>query len=127
MEKESNMVAAKSLVPVMRFPECYYIAAESIFEKNKTRAVEIFNKLVNARNNSVYSLEENVDKDTFMDAIVSEYRREFLCEGQMVYVYKRLNIDMRASGTTIEHDGKLVMPVPDSEAVYNAILRIFMI
>ena len=113
---ESNMIAAKSLEPVLRFPECYYIAAEAIFDKDRAQAVEIFNKVVDARNNSVYDLDVDVDKDSFMEALVREYRREFLCEGQMVYVYKRLNLPLRENGTTVAHDGKLVMPVPNTEA-----------
>ena len=79
-------------------------------------AVEIFNKVVDARNNSVYNLKADVDKGTFMEVLVKEYRREFLCEGQMVYVYKRLNMPLRENGTTVAHNGKLVMPVPDTEA-----------
>ncbi len=113
---QDNMVAAKSLIPVLRFPECYYIAAESIFDKDKARAIELFNKVVEARNNAVYDLDMNVDKADFMEAIVREYRREFIGEGQMVYVYKRLNLPLRENGTTVPHNGKLVMPIPDSEA-----------
>ena len=114
--EESDMIAAKSLEPVLRFPECYYIAAEAVFDKDRAWAVEIFNKVVDARNNSVYNLKADVDKGTFMEALVKEYRREFLCEGQMVYVYKRLNLPLRENGTTVAHNGKLVMPVPDTEA-----------
>ena len=76
----------------------------------------MFNKVVEARNNAVYDLDMNVDKADFMEAIVREYRREFIGEGQMVYVYKRLNLPLRENGTTVPHDGKLVMPIPDSEA-----------
>ncbi len=114
--EESDMIAAKSLEPVLRFPECYYIAAEAVFDKDRALAVEIFNKVVDARNNSVYNLKADVDKGTFMEALVKEYRREFLCEGQMVYVYKRLKQLLRENGTTVAHNGKLVMPVPDTEA-----------
>ena len=53
--EESDMIAAKSLEPVLRFPECYYIAAEAVFDKDRALAVEIFNKVVDARNNSVYN------------------------------------------------------------------------
>lgn len=112
----ANAEAAKSLIPVLRFPECYYIAAEARFDENKTEAIEIFNQVVKARGNGIYQLDENVDKATFIEAIVQEYRREFLCEGQMVYVYKRLNIPLRANGIAVAHDGKLVLPVPDIEA-----------
>ena len=113
---EAISSVAKALEPVLRFPECYYIAAEAIFDKDKAKAIEIFNQVVEARGNDIYKLNANVDKETFMEFIVKEYRREFLGEGYLVYVYKRLNIPLRANGTTIAHDGKLVLPVPDIEA-----------
>lgn len=113
---ESNMIAAKSLEPVLRGPECYYIAAEAVFDKDRALAVEIFNKVVDARDNSIYKLNVDVNKDVFMESLVREYRREFLCEGQMVYVYKRLDLPLRENGTTVAHNGKLVMPIPDTEA-----------
>ena len=112
---EDNMLRASTTVPVLRFPEAYYIAAESIFEKDKMKAVELFNECVTERGNEVYKLSSEVDKQTFMDAIVEEYRREFLCEGQLVFVYKRLNIPIRDESGNVEHGG-LVLPVPDIEA-----------
>lgn len=113
---EAVSSVAKALEPVLRFPECYYIAAEAVFDKDKVKAVEIFNQVVEARGNDVYKLDANVDKVAFMESIVKEYRREFLGEGYLVYVYKRLNLPLRDNGTTIAHDGKLVLPVPDIEA-----------
>ncbi len=113
---EADMKRASTTVPVMRIPEAYYIAAECIFDKDKAKALEIFHKALEKRLNQVYNLPENVDKERFMDALVEEYRREFLCEGQLIYLYKRLNIPMRISGGEFVHDGKLVMPVPDTES-----------
>lgn len=113
---EKQMLAAQSLIPVLRFLECFYIAAESVLDKDKGKAVEIFNKAVTARNNPGYKVDVNISREDFIEALVKEYRREFLSEGVMVFVYKRLNLPLRDNGTTVDHMGRLVMPIPDSEA-----------
>ena len=112
------MSYVKNIIPVLRFPECYYIAAESIFDKDPARAVEIFNMAVDARNNQALELSLGVSKEEFLDAIVSEYRREFIGEGYLVYVYKRLNIPIRSNGIEVNHNQQLVMPLPDNETLY---------
>ena len=113
---ESDMKRASTTIPVMRIPEAYFIAAECVFEKDKEKALELFHTVLKKRLNEVYSLPADVDKVRFMDALVEEYRREFLCEGQLVFLYKRLNIPIRITGGEFAHDGKLVIPVPDTEA-----------
>ena len=115
----TRMNAVKNFIPVLRFPECYYIAAESIFDKDPSRAIEIFNLMVDARSNTALELSPGISKEAFMDAIVSEYRREFIGEGYLVYVYKRLNIPIRENGTEIDHHQQLVMPIPDNEAAIS--------
>ena len=108
----------KNIIPVLRFPESYYIAAESIFDKDPARAIEIFNSAVDARNNQALELTAGISKEAFIDALVSEYRREFIAEGYLVYVYKRLNLPIRINGTTVDHNQRLVMPLPDNEIAY---------
>lgn len=113
---EASMKEASETVPIMRFPEAYYIAAESIYDKNKSEAIAIFNKVIAKRSpDPDYILDGSGDKSIFIDAIVSEYRREFLCEGYMVYVYKRLNMPIRDAGLEVS-PSRLVLPVPNIEA-----------
>lgn len=112
---EKQMTAAQSLVPVLRFPECFYIAAESVYKKDKNQAIEIFNSLVTARNNAKYKIDVNISDRDFIKAIVKEYRREFLSEGAMIFVYKRLNLSFK-NETLEDNQNDLVMPIPDSEA-----------
>lgn len=111
-----QMKYAQSLVSVLRFPECFYIAAESLFDKDSNHAIEIFNSMVEARNNSVYKLDAGISKNDFIAALVKEYQREFLSEGVMTYVYKRLDYPVFQNGTMVKLEGKLVMPLPDTEA-----------
>lgn len=116
---KADMNEAKCIIPVMRFPECYLIAAEALFDKDKELAITIFNDLMRVRGNDFLSIrdKDNLQKEDFLDQIVREYRREFVGEGQLVFVYKRLNRPiLRAYGEDVQQDGQLVLPVPDSEA-----------
>ena len=74
---------------------------------------------MDARSNTALELSSGISKEAFMDAIVSEYRREFIGEGYLVYVYKRLNIPIRENGTEIDHHQQLVMPIPDNETAIS--------
>lgn len=113
----ASMELAQNIIPVMRFIEAYYIAAEAKFDSDKALAVATFNKAIQGRTGSqFYTLSPSVSKEEFIDAIANEYHREFLGEGQMIYVYKRLNIPIRDNNTTIDHKGRLLLPVPLTEA-----------
>lgn len=111
-----QVTAPQYIMPIMRVPESYLIYAESSFDESKDDAIYIFNQFVKARNNAPLSLSADISKDEFIDKLVKEYRREFLSEGVIVFVYKRLNLPLRTSTGDIPNNGQLVMPVPDSEA-----------
>lgn len=111
-----QITAPQYIMPVLRVPESYFIYAESSFDVAKSDAIYIFNKFIEARNNSLLLLSEDISKEEFIDKLVSEYRREFLSEGLIVFVYKRLNLPLRSSIGDIPNNGRLVLPVPDSEA-----------
>ncbi len=113
----AEMSEAKCIVPVMRFIECYLIAAEALFDEDPELATIIFNDYVLKRGNEFLRVSQNIAKEDFLQKIIDEYRREFIGEGYLIYVYKRLNKPIkRAYGEDIEHNGQLVWPVPDSEA-----------
>ena len=52
-----------------------------------------------------------------MKRLRMEYLREFLGEGQIFYLYKRLNKSMYNGAYPIEMTGKYVVPLPDSETI----------
>lgn len=114
---QEDMNEAKCIIPVMRFPECHLIAAEALFDEDKGLAVTIFNDYMTKRNNNFLRVPESIQKEEFLEKITEEYRREFVGEGQLIYVYKRLNRPIiRSYGEDIGHNGRLVLPIPDSEA-----------
>ena len=113
---KDQILAAQDIIPLMRIPECFFIYAESCFDRNQSEAIRIYNKFTEARGNKSLSLSSDVTKEIFMENLIQEYRREYLSEGQIVFLYKRLNIPLRTSQGDIINNGNLVMPVPDSEA-----------
>ena len=111
-----QMTAAQYIMPVLRIPEAYFIYAESSFDDYKDDAIYYFNQFVEARNNDVLKVPQDITKEDFMEQLVQEFRREYLSEGQIVFMYKRLNLPLRSSAGNTANNGNLVLPVPDSEA-----------
>lgn len=116
---EATIAKWENLIPIFRIPETFLIAAEAIMDKDLGKAVEIYNYLMDKRGNQVYKFSQEAlpTPQDFLEAVVKEYRREYIGEGQMVFVYKRLNIPVREGSILVDHYGKLVLPVPDSEDI----------
>ncbi len=119
-DPETNMYDLR--LPVMRLSEMYYIAAESIFDTNPQQAWIYFNTVRYQR--GIPSALTG-DKNLFISELVKEYRKEFFAEGQLFYLFKRLNIPISAiNGTaTPASDNIFVLPIPDAEKQYGNITR----
>lgn len=73
-------------MPMIRLSEMYLIAAEGWMEDDPEHAAELLQTLKQARTKSI------VNKQTVTEEmILLEMRKEFVGEGQLFYVYKRLN------------------------------------
>lgn len=113
--KYSDMVANGSIqntmIPMVRLGEMFLIAAESQSGDLKA-GVQYVNAL--RRNRGVASL-------TILtpDLLKYEYIRELYGEGQLFYLYKRLNSDIITSATSSKNpkasDLIFVVPLPDTE------------
>lgn len=113
--KYSDMVANGSIqntmIPMVRLGEMFLIAAESQSDDLKAGV-----KYVNAlrRNRGVASLTTLTP-----DLLKYEYIRELYGEGQLFYLYKRLNSDIITSATSSKNpkasDLIFVVPLPDTE------------
>ena len=100
-----------SMMPMLRLGEMYLIAAEA--QSNDLKAgVSFVNTL--RRNRGVASLQTLTT-----DLLENEYIRELYGEGQLFYLYKRLNTDVITSASTSKNpkasDKIFVVPMPDSE------------
>lgn len=105
-------------LPVMRVSEMYYIAAECLSDINMTAAVAYLNTVRRARNLSD-DLPATLTPEELQFELFKEYRKEFYCEGQLFYYYKRRN-SATIEGATVTADNSIyVLPLPDDEVVYG--------
>ncbi len=106
------------MAPGIRLSEMYYIAAECTYGVNPAKAVDYLNtvRLVRGLDNLPVS-----SQSTFMTELVKECRKEWLAEGQMFFMYKRLNLGIYGqTGTVIPpSDNIFVLPLPNDELVYG--------
>lgn len=113
--KYSDMVANGSIqntmIPMIRLGEMFLIAAESQSD-NLANGVQYVNAL--RRNRGVANLQTLTS-----DLLKYEYIRELYGEGQLFYLYKRLNSDIITSSNANKNpkasDLIFVVPLPDSE------------
>jgi hypothetical protein len=110
-------------MPIMRLNEAYYIAAECALNlSDKGKAVSYLNEVREHRyiNDPLGSALPN---DAIQEEIRKEYVKEFICEGQLFYYYKRLDsetIQFYSPGTTgVQPRNAYVLPLPDDEIEYG--------
>jgi starch-binding outer membrane protein, SusD/RagB family len=112
----------QGLMPVLRVSEMYYIASECTAEKNDIPGATFFlNKVRAARGLSALNAAGIPGKDSINNAIMREYKKEFISEGQTFFYYKRLNKNLtQASGTPATLPTNVyVFPMPDLEKEYR--------
>lgn len=101
-------------LPMIRLSEMYLILAECQYRNNhQADALATINELRTARN-IVTPL--NALPDDFYGWLVKEYRREFLGEGQLFFLYKRLNMrSVLGSDADMVAQKAYTFPLPMSE------------
>jgi len=112
----------QGIVPLIRVSELYYIASESANTKGDIPgAVGYLNKVRTARGLKPLNAAGISNPDSVNNAIMKEYKKEFIQEGQTWYYYKRLNKDLRqVTGTPAPIPDKVyVFPLPDLEKEYR--------
>lgn len=106
-------------IPIIRMSEVYYIAAEAIFDTNPQEA-QGYLELVKKGRGVSKKFGNVTNKAEFINLLVNDARREFLGEGQIFYMYKRLNRTMPASSyysnPVLPTDENMILPKPDSES-----------
>lgn len=114
-------------IPLMRLSESYYIAAECELVANHDVETCInYLNTVRSHRNLIDGLPINLTKEEAYEEIRKEYLKEFLCEGQMYYYYKRLNYERipieTAVGNTISTSyitPNYTFPLPDDEVEFG--------
>ena len=108
------------MAPAIRLSEVYYIAAEASFDTDKAKAITYFNTVREHRGIGD-GLPANIDKTEFLSKLVAECRKEFFAEGQIFYMYKRLNRDITNTNGLVypANDRIFVLPLPLDEQAYR--------
>lgn len=109
-------------IPMIRMSEIYYIAAECLADANdpeKLKAAKSYLKYVKqGRGIRKPDLDDITTKEQFMTALFNDMRREFVGEGQTLFMYKRLNkvLPSYDNGDLIPSNAIYVLPKPESES-----------
>ncbi|SDG44858.1 RagB/SusD family nutrient uptake outer membrane protein [Chitinophaga filiformis] len=108
------------MAPALRLSEIYYIAAECTFDTDPVKAWGYFNTVRFYRGIGS-AITDEPSKDVFMTELVKECRKEFYGEGQIFYMYKRLNRPVTGlAGASYPATNKMfVLPLPDDEIQFG--------
>ncbi len=106
------------VTPVVRLSEVYFMAAECAakLDNDLSEASKLVYE-VRANRGCLNSI-PNSTLEEFMDNLIQEYRREFICEGVSYYAFKRLGvteIKNSENGTVEITDDNYILPYPDFE------------
>lgn len=105
---------SNKLIPMLRISEMYYIAAECLFDVDKTKATENLNYVQSSRGATNSPLTN--DKGEFRSFIIDEMRKELVGEGQLFFYYKRFDyLLMNSLGKEIKPN--YILPIPDNNNV----------
>ncbi|EHQ28062.1 RagB/SusD family nutrient uptake outer membrane protein [Mucilaginibacter paludis] len=109
------------VAPAIRLSEMYYIAAEASFDTNPTQALAYFNTLRQKRGIGSYTVANVTDRNTFIDLLLTDARKEFYGESQIFFMYKRLNHAVTISVTQVQPPSNqiFVFPLPNDELAYR--------
>ncbi len=107
------------VAPALRISELYYIAAEASYDTDPQQALDYFNTV---RFHRGIGTTLNVgSRDAFIRELINEARKEFYAEGQIFYMYKRLNKNITGPGGTSfpVTNTIFVLPLPNDEIEFG--------
>lgn len=106
-------------VPVMRISEVYYIACECQIGRDNSSALKYLNDVRKTRN--LADLRGPYSDEMMLEFLVREQRKDFIAEGRMFPLYKRLfrSIYVKAGVTKEPNEKMFVFPIPDDEYEYS--------
>lgn len=107
------------IAPALRLSEMYYIAAECSYDSDPSKANAFVDSVRYHRGIGIPFTPAG--KTEFINGLIKEARKEFYAEGQMFYMYKRLNTAILGpSGTSYAPGNNIfVLPLPNDEIEYG--------
>ncbi|WP_437918087.1 RagB/SusD family nutrient uptake outer membrane protein [Sphingobacterium sp. LRF_L2] len=107
------------LIPLIRLPEVYYIAAEA--SPTVSEGLSYLNAVRTSRLIPMLTETDVRTTEELNAAIAIEYRKEFYAEGQLWYYFKRKNILSipNSPSSNVMTESMYVLPLPDDELEFN--------
>jgi hypothetical protein len=107
-----------TIIPMIRLTEMYYIAAEAYARNNNFGKAEELIKYIR----SSYGCDNNIEissMDDFVKELIIDARREWISEGQLFYLYKRLNANIYFNENEIRPltREEAIIPLPDNQSL----------
>lgn len=117
-QPEGMPVALNSRMPLIRLPELYLISAEAALASDPSKTISRIRTLRIHRGMDA-GIPDGTAADVLSTEIMKEYHREFICEGQLFYYYKRLDMATMDGVTTPFDKAKYVLPKPAEEIEFR--------
>jgi starch-binding outer membrane protein, SusD/RagB family len=108
------------VLPALRLSEMYYIASECAYDADPATAVAYLNTVRASRGMNTNVVVAN--KEELLNELVKEARKEMYAEGQIFYMYKRLNrtiTGLLGYSSIPPGDKVFVMPLPVNEIEFG--------
>jgi hypothetical protein len=107
-----------NIVPLMKLPEMYYIAAENYIQTNLSKAIDYLNVVRRGRG-IIQDIPANATAVQVTEELTKEYRKEYISEGQLFYYYKRLGFAAIPNYSATADDKIYVLPYPQAEIEFG--------
>lgn len=109
------------MIPMIRMSEVYYIAAEAIYKTDAVLAQKYLSAVKKGRGIRKVDYSGVESEEQFMNMIINDARREFIGEGQLFFMCKRLKKNLLGmEGYSLKEveakEENMVLPLPDSES-----------
>ena len=106
-------------VAILRLAEVFYVACETWIGEDNGKALEYLNEVRDSRNLAL--LTGDFGNEELMEYLMREMRKDFIGEGRMWPIYKRLYRDfyVRQGVIISPTEDKYVFPIPEEEYEYS--------
>ncbi len=117
---QSQTSPYRNIMPLMKLPEMYYIAAESYLNTDLNKSIEYLNKVRSSRG-ILQAISSTATIDVVKAELQKEYQKEFISEGQLFFYFKRKGLTHMPglSAQTIADDQIYRLPYPDNEIEFG--------
>ncbi|MNK33366.1 SusD family protein [compost metagenome] len=110
----------RNIMPLMKLPEMYYIAAEHYITTNPGKAIEYLDKIRENRG-IVQPIPTNSNIEQIKTELDKEYQKELIMDGQLFFYYKRLGKTTYPglASTIVANDKVYLLPYPATEIEFG--------